>query len=261
MARIFISSTAFSLLALMIPAQAQMAVIDTAAIGKWSEQINKMTEQTEIGSEQLDGINDISLTAKDTVDAIGKAGEISLPIINAAKLGSQVRKDAMCLMPDLEGLLPDLSFDDLNWSGICSAVPSYRGSLFIDPADTAETEGGDAALSGEELRVRRREINERRQTLLEDSVVKGLAGGDIANQSSEELVNASDELQQNVSGAKTQNDRLATIAQGQVLIVRAIGQQNQILAQLLKLHSLIALKSGLPVESIVPVPGTEGGPS
>ncbi len=249
MGRILISITAFYLLASMIPAQAQMAVIDTAAIGKWSEQINAMTDQTEISTEQLSGINDISLSAKDTVDAIGKAGSITLPFANMVKLGSQLRRDAMCLLPNLEDLMPDLSFEDLSWNGICQSADLYRQSLFLDEDDG--TADGDAPpQSSAEIRAARNAIQDRRQALYQDSVLKGLSGGDIGVKSSEELLDASDELESSAGGATTQNERLAVIARGQVLTVQALAQQNQILAQMLKLQAMVALESGLSLQQV-----------
>ena len=247
MGRILISSTAFYLLASMIPVQAQMAVIDTAAIGKWSEQINAMTDQTEISTEQLSGINDISLSAKDTVDAIGKAGSITLPFANMVKLGSQLRRDAMCLLPNLEDLMPDLSFEDLSWNGICQSADLYRQSLFLDEDD--ETADGDAPRQSlARTRAKHNAVRDRRTALLQDSVLKGLSGGDIGVKSSEELLDASDELESSAGGATTQNERLAVIARGQVLIVQALAQQNQLLAQLLKVQSMEALEADLSLE-------------
>ena len=248
MGRILISSIAFYLLASMIPVQAQMAVIDTAAIGKWSEQINAMTDQTEISTEQLSGINDISLSAKDTVDAIGKAGSITLPFANMVKLGSQLRRDAMCLLPNLEDLMPDLSFEDLSWNGICQSADLYRQSLFMEEDDGQAGDNDTPRQSLARTRAKHNAVRDRRTALLQDSVLKGLSGGDIGVKSSEELLDASDELESSAGGATTQNERLAVIARGQVLIVQALAQQNQLLAQLLKVQSMEALEAGLSLE-------------
>ena len=246
MTRILIITT-FTFIGLIIPALAAMNVIDTAAISKWSEQINAMTEQTEIGTEQLSGINDISLSAKDTVDAIGKAGSITLPFANMVKLGSQLRRDAMCLLPDLEDLMPNLAFEDLSWNGICQSADLYRQSLFLKE-DDGQTDSDTPLQTSADMRGEHNAVRDRRVALYQDSVLKGLSGGDIGVKSSEELLDASDELESSAGGATTQNERLAVIARGQVLMVQAMAQQNQLLAQLLKVQSMYAMQSGLSLE-------------
>jgi len=218
------------------PALASMAVIDTTAVGKLTDQLSKMQQQIEM----LTGIN---TTLQDQIDAIGKMGQITLPTLNAAKIGSRLRQDLQCLKPDFSKLMPHVNFEDLRWNSICQGSAAYKDTLFINPEDLVRLPSWEA--QEEELQ----KIEDRRRRILEETTSNGLAHGDIATKDVEHLNKAGDDLANTVTMAKTQNDRLAAIAQGQVIMVRAMGQQNQILATMLKVQSAFALQAGVRVDS------------
>ncbi len=222
------------LLGLISPAQpmASMAVIDATAVGKLTDQLSKL-------QQQIDQLTKMSATLQDQINAIGKAGQISLPILNIAKIGSRLRQDIQCLKPDFSRLMPDVNLADMQWNSICQGSAAYRDTLFINPDDLV------GLPSWKDRRTALKKIEDRRRRILEDITSKGLAQGDTAARDVEHLNRAADDLEVSITGAATQNDRLAAIAQGQVIIARALAQQNQILATLLKVQSAFALQAGV----------------
>ena len=218
------------------PALASMAVVDTAAIGKLTDQLSKM-------QQQIETLTGISTTLQDQIDAVGKMGRITLPTLNVSKIGSRLRQDLQCLKPDFSKLMPNVNFEDLRWNSICQGSAAYKDTLFINPEDLVKLP------SWEKQQEELQKIEDRRRRVLEEATANGLAHGDIATKDVEHLNKAADDLANTVTSAKTQNDRLAAIAQGQVILVRALGQQNQILATMLKVQSAFALQAGVRVDS------------
>ncbi len=244
------------ILAFNMPANADMTVFDPTVHGELQtvvaeakEQLNVLQEQLDKAAEQLEFVNEISQQAKATTQAIGEMTSITLPSLNLGKLASQIKKDVQCLMPDLEEMLPDITFKDLEWSGVCNASTYYKSALFTpDETEGSDEEGG--AMTGAELRQLKAEVQNRRMAIYQDTVLKGIAGGDIGVKSSTELMEATEELQQAAEAAETMNTRLAVIAQGLVLQARGTAQTNQLLAQMLKLQSMVAITAGMPIDQV-----------
>ena len=218
------------------PAIAAMAVVDASAIGKLTDQLSKM-------QQQIETLNGISTTLQEQIDAVGKMGRITLPTLSTAKIGSRLRQDLQCLKPDFSKLMPNINFEDLRWNSICQGSAAYRDTLFINPEDLTKLP------SWEEQEKTLQTLNDRRRRILEEATSNGLAHGDIATKDVEHLNKAADDLASTVTSATTQNDRLAAIAQGQVILVRALGQQNQILATMLKVQSAFALQAGVRADT------------
>ena len=213
-----------------------MAVIDTTAVGKLTDQLSKM-------QQQIETLNGISTTIQEQVDAIGKMGRITLPTLNVSKIGSRLRQDLQCLKPDFSKLMPNVNFEDLRWNSICQGSAAYRDTLFINPEDLVKLP------SWEDQEKVLQTINDRRRRILEEATSNGLAHGDIATRDVEHLNKAADDLASTTTAATTQNDRLAAIAEGQVILVRALAQQNQILATMLKVQSAFALQAGVRADT------------
>lgn len=228
-----------SLILLATPgvAWAAMAVIDSSAIAKLTNQLSKMQEQIQV----LTGISD---RVQKQIDAVGKMGKISLPILNAAKLASQIQRDVQCLKPDLSKLMPGIDLEDMDINSVCEGAPVYEQTLWVDP------EKINKMPNWSDREDSRRQVERRRQAVLKDAVTKGMAQADVSTKDVEQTNRAANELESSVASATTSNDRLQTIAQGQVLIVRALAQQNQILAQQLKVQSATTMAIGVPVESL-----------
>ena len=234
-----------ALLTVSIPAGAEYPVIDASALEKATQQLSEMKKQL----EELQAFND-KLQAQ--LNAIGEAGQITVPLFNMAKVGSQLRQDAQCLIPDLSKLMPSVSFEDINFGSICEAASAYRQTLWVDPVTKRN-------LRYSERQKLREELEQRRENILVDITSKALAQGDIAADTALQLNEAADEHERNVQATTQSNERLNLIPQGQVMIARGIAQQNQILATMLKLQAAFIMKAGVPVDSIVVEEDEEGG--
>src|SRR3546814_5511426 len=108
--------------AVVLPAQSLDQVIDQAAIGKLVDQINALKQQL----AELQKANGL---LNDQLNALGRAGQISVPMVNMDRLASRLRQDAQCLAPDLQKLMPDVEYDDATFGSICAAGDAYRKSL------------------------------------------------------------------------------------------------------------------------------------
>ena len=190
-----------------LPAGAEYPVIDATAIEKATQQLNKLQQQLDVLNETRDKI-------QAQINAIGKMGQIAVPMVNMARMQRQLQRDALCLLPDWKKLLPDVDFEDVNWSTICEAGAAYRQSLWVNPEDLM--------LQDVPQRVEtQRGIRDRRINILVDATSKGLAQADLVASGAVDLSEAAGELDAAAKAATDMNDRLAVIAQGQVLSARA----------------------------------------
>ncbi|NMM43929.1 hypothetical protein HH303_05545 [Rhodospirillaceae bacterium KN72] len=233
------SGVAAALLIVAVPASAEYPTHDAVAI----EQLRKALEAA---NKQIEQLTEMVSTLQSQLDAVGAAGQITLPVFNMAKIGSQLRQDAQCLLPDLTKLMPSLDFEDISFGSICDRSSVYRQTLWIDPSDK------NALPFGEQTDLRA-EVNTRRENILVDVTSKALAQGDMAADTAVQLNEAADEYETNVRATQQSNERLNLIAQGQVMTARALAQQNQILATMLKLQAAFIMKAGVPVDSIIAV--------
>ena len=217
-------------LAIAPPAWAAMAVVDASAIAKLTKQLTEM-------QKQLDAMLEMSKRLQAQIDAIGRAGRVTVALPNASWLGAALRRDLGCLAPDLSRLMPNVEFEDAEWSSVCEAAPGYRQTLWIDPKDLAEFEtweGRERATRG---------VERRRENVLVDAASKGLAHADVAGHQVDEALSAGDELEAAAAAATTSNERLAVIAESQAVLVRTMAQQTQLLAQLLRVQSAYVMGS------------------
>lgn len=234
-ARVLILS--FLILATPGVAWATMAVLDQAAVAKLTNQLSKL-------QEQIDALTEIKSRAQEQIDAIGKVGQIRLPSLDVNKMASQIRRDAQCLKPDFSKLMPSVNFDDVGMGSICDTAPAYEQTLWLNPDEQ------NTYPSLEDRRVQRVRVERRRDAVLKDAVTKGLAMADHWIAQSEDDNKATEELARAAETARTSQERQQVVAQGQVLIARALTKQNQILAQQLKVQTAFALKAGLSIEDL-----------
>lgn len=207
-------------------------VIDQAAIAKLVDQIKKLQDQlTEL--QKANGL------LNDQLNAIGRAGQISVPMVNLDRLASRLRQDAQCLAPDLQKLMPDVEYDDATWGSICSAGDAYRKTLWLDPDKIAKKPWEDRVAA-------RNAVEKRRQNMAVDVASKAIGQGDIDVKEADRLGQSADELDAAAKAAVSDNERLAVIAQGSVLHARSAALQTQILAQLLKVQSTWFALTALP---------------
>lgn len=220
-----------------LPTAGRAIGIDIAPI------VAKLTEQLTQMTKDYKEFQKISTAAQDQIDAIGRVGKISLPLLNAAKIGSQIKQDLQCLKPDFSKLMPNVDFEEMDWASVCQAIPGYKKTLWLDPSQlkdyTDQVERLDAIKA----------VAQRREAVLDDAATKGLAHADIAAKEVDRTNKAIDDLSSAVKSASNQNERLAAIGQGQVVLARATAQQTQILAQMLKIQSAFIIKASLPIEA------------
>tara|TARA_E500000318_G_scaffold91673_3_gene90013 strand:- start:298 stop:1137 length:840 start_codon:yes stop_codon:yes gene_type:complete len=236
-------------LMVMVPtaAYAALAVVDPAAITKLAEQFKTMKEQLQAALDQikiLEEVNEvtkeISDATNDTYDAIGAAGSITVPTINLEKLVGNLNSDVICLMNSLDTEYPTLGFEDLNFGSICAGRSAYKKALFVQPDQERPRTW---AARSDELR----KVHQRRRAVAKEAAVSGLSMAKLNTTDVPETNGrAVQELQSSVSAATTQNQRLAVIAQGVVLLAQLQVQSNQMQAKRLEIEAASLMGTGVP---------------
>lgn len=230
---------AVAALALAAPggrAAAEMPVIDTAAIAKFSEQITKL-------QRQIESLVAIQKSAQEQIDAVGRSGRITLPAIHIGKMAAQIASGARCLKPDFSKLMPRVDFRDVRVGSICDGAAMYGQTLFVRPEDLSGIEDWRAMAKLE------RAAGKRRDAVLRDAAAKGLATADLAVAQSADETRAADELAAAARNAATTQARMRVADEGLVLLARAATRRNQLLAAQLRVQAAMAAAAGLPVET------------
>ena len=235
-------------LCLSINTASAFTVSDPTTHVKLAEEINKM-------QKMFEELQTIKSGIEDQMAAIGKMGQITLPNLNLDKLTASITKTIQCTLLNKESLLamlPGVKLEDINISSVCQGKQLYQNALFTNPNEFLN-------LTTKERRQKYEEVQTRRRNLYRDGVVKSLALADVTLQESEDLSQAVTNLESSASSAKSQNDRLAVIAQGTAVIARGIAQSNQLLALMLKNQSLEAVSLYMPPDTdIVPTDSPTG---
>src|SRR3546814_15049883 len=81
----------------------------------------KLVNQIKKLQDQLTELQKANGLLNDQLNALGRAGQISVPMVNMDRLASRLRQDAQCLAPDLQKLMPDVESDDATFGSICAA--------------------------------------------------------------------------------------------------------------------------------------------
>jgi len=213
------------------PAGAEYPVIDATAIEKATQQLNKLQEQLQVAQKSFE-------TMQAQLNAIGKVGQLSVKLRELNALKRQLRLTSLGLTPDLQSLMPDVDFKDMKFGNVQQADQAYRQTLWYNPDDKSSSVPKSERLE---------QIEQRRSNVAVDAVSKAFAQADLALEGAGKLGEAAADLEQAADAAKDQNSRLAVIAQGQVLTVVGIAQQNQLLAQLLRLQAVQLLGQKAPL--------------
>jgi hypothetical protein len=132
--------------------------------------------------------------------------------------------------------MPGLDFSEIDLGSICGARDFYKKGLFIDPADLN-------SLTNRQRTNLKKLILRRRENVASESVLRALGTATTALEINKEYNASIEDLKSAGDGANTQNERLAMIASGQVLIAQGIAQTNQLLSQLLKLEASIEART------------------
>ena len=215
-------------------AWAAMTVIDPTSITKLVEQINALQEQTEVVTDMRDKV-------QDQIDAVGQVGQITLPSVGGERLRRGLIRDAACLLPDHTKLMPSLDFEDADFGSFCAARKTYSNSLFVQPAAEGK------ALTPQQRSAALRQVQRRRERVMSDATVAGLAKSEDVLRRTKTMNETMDRLRTARSIGATDvrrqlaisNETMGIIAQNQII-------QTELLAQILRLQSAGAAHLGLP---------------
>lgn len=208
-----------------------------------------LTSQNSILDESKSILGDVSEDTQGMWDAIGKAGSIAMSAANLMGLKNQLTSDVGCLLPNISDLFPDLKFLDTGFGGICQVGNRYQSILTTNAKSFTNKDGTfDMAAAN----VERNKVAARRDYIMQDASMKALSGGDMGVKSADQLTKAAAELKATVEAAKDQNERLAAIAQGQVVLAQAMAQLILIQSQALKLQAAYSIQMALPKDSVMP---------
>ena len=149
-----------------------------------------------------------------------------------------MRNDASCLLPQA----PDfgVSFTDIDTS-VCDRTKVYHKAFFTDKKAMKD-------LSWKQQLEKRNKTSRNIEKFTSDTVTRSLALTDVQKKTIEEQGKAADQLQKSLNKAKTLQDRAAVSAQVQIAQLRATANQTQLLNQMLKLQTAVALAIGVNPE-------------
>ncbi|MAO55952.1 MAG: hypothetical protein CMM61_09650 [Rhodospirillaceae bacterium] len=228
-------------------------MIDSAALAKLTEQISAMQKQFSELTKQTGWLTEMSGQLQSQLNAIGEMGQISIPSLNLGNVANKIKRDLQCLAPDFASLMPSLNFDEMDFGSICDGRAFYKEALWFDP-DQVRNSDAYKDLPPEQIwRVLDREraaVDSRRQAVAKEVAAGGMAAGDLAaTDGAEDAEKAASDLESKAKAANTHQERLAVIAQGEVLTNKQLVQQNQLLAQLLKVQSTMLMHMSTTVEN------------
>lgn len=162
-------------------AYAALAVVDSAAIAKLSKQLSE-------AKKRFEELVAIKTLGEEQLNAMGVGGEIAVSLINATKIKNQLKRDVQCLLPDLEKLMPDADFDELEFPSICEAANAYLNNLWVQPDDLH-------TLTVSKQRDLVKKIKERRDNVLAEAASKGLGQADISQKVASDANDTASELE------------------------------------------------------------------
>ena len=257
------------------PALATYPVHDSAAFGKLIDQFNKLQEQFDEMMKQTEFLSELSKKAQDQINAIGKLGQVVMPIVNLPKLVQQINKDVNCLLPDFSRLMPGVSLDEIDWQSLCARRVFYETSLWFDPEDPdswvfgeeggpedwSNPDGGTWGGAGNggdwknpdtpaEQRMyfaakaaARQAVQERRAKLAMEAVNTGLAQSDRNSTEQAELnQQIIDEIEAQAEREVDLKDLLAALLKAMSHQSRMQVQQQQQMAQLIRIQANMLLQ-------------------
>lgn len=236
-----------------IAAQAALSVIDSAALAKLTEQISAMQKQFSELTKQTGWLTEMSGQLQSQLNAIGEMGQISIPTLSLGNVANKIKRDLQCLAPDFGSLMPSLDLDEMDFGSICDGRAFYKEALWFD-SDKARESDAYKNLPPEQiwraLDQERAAVDARRQAVAKEVAAGGMAAGDLAaTDGAEDAEKAASDLESKAKAAVTHQERLAVIAQGEVLTNKQLVQQNQLLAQLLKVQSTMLMHMSTTVEN------------
>lgn len=224
------------------PAGAVAPVIDKANIAQAKLQLTQMKEDLENQIKQLEGLTDIKGLADEQLKAFGELGKINIPTLNFLKISGQLSENMSCLMPDYESLMPSIGEEDIDLGSVCGRGKAYEKGMFADKKTLKKQSAREKLETINGVRKQRKKVTR-------DATTKGLAHGDMAIEASAETVRAAQELKNSAASAQTVNERLQVISETNIALLQSQAVTNQLLAQLLKVVSSLAIEMLVDVEA------------
>lgn len=209
-----------------ITAYAAWTVFDPSAVAKLTEQLKKAQEQIAKLQEIKNGI-------QDQIKAIGEATQIVIPTLNLDKLTESLNKTIGCSLinPDeLKAMMPSLKMEEFNIESVCQGKQVYQNILFGSPKEFDKLDYNQTSALSNRIRIRRNQ-------LLTNTTAKSLAFADKQLLDAQTLSESAQELDHAAKTVEDVNHHLAVIAKGQVMLLQAQNQTNQLLSMLLKLQA------------------------
>ena len=234
---LFVATALFSASVLPTVGFAAQPVIDMTSAGKLSEQLNSMREQTDKLTEITQQGVDLKNKVQDQINAIGKLGQVSLPMTNIDSLKRSVEREAMCLLPDISKIFPRISFKEFDLSSVCTARKSYSEALFFDLEKLEKTLG--RAATWEDQKRASLAIDQTRRQLMRETSSSSLAAGHVMSAKiGPETRRSIDALEAATGNATSLQERLAISNKQTSLLLRQMERQNSILSEIRTLMAL-----------------------
>lgn len=230
------SAISLSVTLIAVAAWAAQPVFDAESVAKASETINELKKHGEVMAEG-------NRLMQGNIDAVGAKTRLVIPGLDIPKIRRQLNADMQCLMPDFEGLMPGVEFDNIEFGSICNGRSTYEQTLTFDPESP-----GAAQMTTSQREVVRNQVRDRRETVFNDAVLKSMAQGDTAIAAANEINEAATRLAGEAETASDLNSRMAVNNQALVILIRAQAQTNMLLAQLLKLQASHEAQFGMDVD-------------
>lgn len=195
------------------------------------EQIQYAKEEVEKLTEQVNILDDVKELNDEMTKTLGEVGSWKLPITSLNEIKSQLKEDAACLIPGKPNY--GIDFDKIETS-LCGRAKAYSKAFFYE-------EGFHNMPWSEREEVRKKQqgyaIN-----WINDTVSRSIAFSDVTKDLIDDTDKTADELQAALDGSKDLNQR--AVVQGQISIaqLRATAKQIQLLNQILKVNTALALR-------------------
>jgi hypothetical protein len=242
-----------------VPAYATYPVIDTTAIAKFQEsiaeakkQLSVVTDQLKTLKDSLSVITDVREVITDVQAAIGDAISWVIPLTSLPSIKRQIKSNLQCLS-DMDQLIPDFDFPDVDFGSLCGARSALKAALFAQPT-TLNVQSLPAQ------NAHRAVIRQRRQEVLADAATEALAASmATTKQTITDMSSTADQLQSALNGATTVNERLAVIGQIEIARYRADAQQMALTASMLRLQGALALHRDVPIDALAGGASATGG--
>ena len=191
-----------------------------------------LQEELGIVTEQLDAMNKMNNSLQSQLNTLGEHTNVVLPYITGEGIKNQLQSDLQCLLPTLPNF--GLSGDEQSFS-ICDRSARYEEKLFAN-----ENSNGIDGTTIPEAR-------ENRDYITKNSIKNGLAASDKTNANEEEIADAITAAEYNNNADLSQQERLKSINDTLLLQAKITQEQNRLLAETLRIQSLILMHNSVPV--------------